>query len=206
MPVYAIRVVTNDLREDVLLLCAGSETAAKLKAQADGKQVADIWLRSPQDWPEGKIPQHFREETAFASPGQRVVAKLVDAVLLGVWAAILAWLTPQSLLEQLGDTASWLLLTTAASMSYYLAFECLLPWQPGRFATPGKALMGLEVCRLDASPVPFGASLVRVCAREISVFLLGLPFLLAMHGPLHQAMHDRLSGTMVVRSKLIRRP
>jgi len=66
-------------------------------------------------------------------------------------------------------------------------------------ATPGKRAVGLWVIDDDAQP----PGLVRACLRQAAGVLSWLSFnighLMAAHAPRHQALHDRIAGTRVVR-------
>lgn len=68
-------------------------------------------------------------------------------------------------------------------------------WQ----ATPGKRLVGLRVVDDDGQP----PGLIRACLRQaggvLSWLSLNIGHLLAAQAPRHQALHDRIAGTRVLR-------
>jgi len=68
-------------------------------------------------------------------------------------------------------------------------------WQ----ATPGKRLLGLQVVDDDGQPPGLVRSALRNAAGLLSWLSLNIGHLLAARGPRHQALHDRIAGTRVVR-------
>jgi uncharacterized RDD family membrane protein YckC len=84
-----------------------------------------------------------------------------------------------------------------------------LPWAVGLLAlsrlclhagfgrTPGKAMFGLEVVRLDGSSGGTGTALLRLIGEALSVFTAGIGLLPALFGA--RGLHDLLAGTVVVR-------
>ena len=73
------------------------------------------------------------------------------------------------------------------------------PWSTsGR--TLGMAIVGLQVVRADGSPVPFGRAVVRILTLPLSLFFLGIGFLVMLVQPERRALHDLIAGTAVVYS------
>lgn len=85
------------------------------------------------------------------------------------------------------------------SAIYHLVFEAG-PWQ----ATPGQRLLGLQVTDARQQRLRHGRALLRHVAGAASWLTLNIGHLMAAVPPLHQALHDRLSGTRVwaARSRL----
>lgn len=67
------------------------------------------------------------------------------------------------------------------------------PWQ----ATPGQRLLGLRVTDKRRQRLRPGRALLRHVAGAASWLTLNIGHLMAAVPPLHQALHDRLSGTRV---------
>ncbi len=65
--------------------------------------------------------------------------------------------------------------------------------------TPGMALLGVRVCRLDGSRIGLGRAAVRLVGLWLSVATLGLGFLPALVDSRRRALPDYLAGTQVVR-------
>jgi uncharacterized RDD family membrane protein YckC len=64
--------------------------------------------------------------------------------------------------------------------------------------TPGKALMGLRIVRVDGKPLTVGRSLLRYAGYWLSAIPLGLGFLWVLRDARRRGWHDRLAGTCVV--------
>ena len=80
---------------------------------------------------------------------------------------------------------------------YFTAFTWLL-----RGFTPGKWLLRIRVLRLDDKRLTVWDSFGQAGGYSASIATLGLGFLEALWHPNRQAMHDRISRTVVVRSTM----
>lgn len=74
-----------------------------------------------------------------------------------------------------------------------------------RGRSPGKALLGIRVVRLDGKPFSLWTSWGRAGGYGASLGTAGLGFLEAIWHPNRQAVHDRIAGTVVVRTRGRRR-
>jgi hypothetical protein len=83
----------------------------------------------------------------------------------------------------------------AIALVYDVAFE-RSPWQ----ATPGKRALGLAVVDERGRRIKAGHALLRFCAGALSWLTLNLGHAMAALPPRHLALHDRVSGTRVVRT------
>ena len=66
--------------------------------------------------------------------------------------------------------------------------------------TPGKAVMGVRIVRLDGSPMTLLTSIVRGLGYSISLASVGLGFLLVLSDNRRQALHDKFARTCVIYS------
>ena len=66
--------------------------------------------------------------------------------------------------------------------------------------TPGKAVMGLRIVRLDGRPMTLWTAIVRLVGYSISLATAGLGFLLALSDNRRQALHDKIAHTCVIYS------
>jgi uncharacterized RDD family membrane protein YckC len=64
--------------------------------------------------------------------------------------------------------------------------------------TPGKAVMGVRVVRLDGRPMGLWTSMLRVLGYSLSLATLGLGFLLILGDNRRQDLADKIAGTCVV--------
>ncbi|WP_432493630.1 RDD family protein [Kineococcus auxinigenes] len=157
--------------------------------------------------------------------GLRLLARLLDWVLVSVIATVAGWSLVQRLVATMdesldaaaaGDPTATLRLLedpgfTAASSSFtfvLLAVSAAYTVLPLRFygATPGKALFGLRVRHWERPGHPtWGQSILRWVSSDlvgqIVPFYLLLDYLWPTWDRRKQALHDKLGGTVVVRRR-----
>jgi len=147
----------------------------------------------------GRESTHIR--VAYAGFWLRVVAYLIDSLILGIFLGIVV-LMP--LMAQAGIPADnpWVLFTgssrqilginllmTMAGWLYWAGLESSA-WQ----ATPGKRALGLQVTDLDGRRV----SLARASGRHFGKLII-VGCILAAFTPRKQALHDILAKCLVLR-------
>ena len=143
----------------------------------------------------------------LATFGQRVGAFIIDGFI--TWAVlmfgfIVAGMTTQDSSFENPDPApsalGWLfiLATSLAAIVYFPLFEGRPEGQ-----TFGKRAMMIRVVR-DSNGAPLGYLLAfgRTMSRFFDYFLFGLGLLWAIWDPKHQTWHDKIAGTVVVRSSV----
>ena len=64
--------------------------------------------------------------------------------------------------------------------------------------TPGKALLGLKVVKMDGAKLSFFRSLLRFFSYWISLIPLALGFFWILWDPKRQGWHDKIAGTQVL--------
>lgn len=101
--------------------------------------------------------------------------------------------------ESLSTALTALLLTplfafVTLSLVYHVAFE-----RSGWQATPGQRALGLSVTDQNGHRLTAGHVLLRFLSGALSWLTLNLGHLMAALPPRHLALHDRLSGTRVLR-------
>jgi uncharacterized RDD family membrane protein YckC len=143
----------------------------------------------------------------LASFGQRVGAYIVDFVIIMgivvVGFGVLGATIPESTFDNpdpnpTGLGVLVLLFTWAAA----LAYPVLLEGRP-EGQTLGKKLAGIRVVRrANGAPLGYGLAFGRTLARFLEGFAFGLGLLWAAWDPLHQTFHDKMAGTLVVRSSV----
>jgi uncharacterized RDD family membrane protein YckC len=136
----------------------------------------------------------------YAGPFSRLVAYVIDAVLVGALYSVITagvvWIVQLVVAEdvdpsEFGSLASSLLLT-GWSFLYFA-----VPWAvSGR--TPGMLLLGLRVVRRDGSRLGAGHAFLRALALPLSFLPLGLGLIGIVVGREHRALHDVIAGTTVV--------
>jgi uncharacterized RDD family membrane protein YckC len=69
--------------------------------------------------------------------------------------------------------------------------------------TLGKRALGIRVVRkANGAPLGFGLAVGRFFARFVEFLTFGFGLLWAAWDPLHQTFHDKIAGTLVVRSEV----
>ena len=67
-------------------------------------------------------------------------------------------------------------------------------------ATIGGIICGLQVVRVDGRPIDWATAIVRALGCFLSLAVVGLGFIWIAIDPDHQAWHDKIAGTVVVRA------
>ncbi len=128
-----------------------------------------------------------------ASPWRRLVASVVDSLLLIPLSFLLARLAGADPLN--ATPLQDLLFNWMPSWAYFTLFTAYLE------ATPGKMLLGLKVVREDGKPMDLLTAFLReVVGKTLSTLPLGLGYLWAFFNRKRQAWHDLIADTLVVRA------
>jgi uncharacterized RDD family membrane protein YckC len=129
----------------------------------------------------------------YAGFWARVAALLVDWAILTVFSIVIM----VALSMGLGATGAVIgnVIVLLAQFLYWPIME-----SSARQATFGKSLLGIEVTDADGGRTTFVRSLLRNLAKIISALPLGIGYLLAGLTARKQALHDMMTGCLVVRS------
>lgn len=129
----------------------------------------------------------------IASPWRRLVASLIDGLILVPLSFLLMALAGINPLAQTTTFVQDLLFNWIPSWAYYVIFTAVYG------ATPGKMALGLKVVRTDGQPVDWLTALMReVVGKTLSTLPLLLGYLWAFFHPRRQAWHDLIADTLVV--------
>ena len=131
--------------------------------------------------PETQQSGVYAESQGF---GIRLVAYLIDLVILVVIDVFLR--------VALGSAGA--ALSIVAGVLYTVGFWYAMG------ATPGKMALGLQIVREDGSQLGLGACFLRYVGYIISGLALGLGFLWIIWDPKKQGWHDKIAGTLVVKT------
>lgn len=134
-----------------------------------------------------------------ASPGARLGALVVDAVLLGVIDVAVVQFT-LSILRYPWSRALELPLLPLVAFLVMLNAGYLVLLTAASGQTLGKMLTGIRVVSSGAWRVPVTQAAMRAALALLSLLTLGLGYLPALAGSDRRALHDRLSNTRVVRA------
>jgi uncharacterized RDD family membrane protein YckC len=158
------------------------------------------------DWHQPTEPVGPAPGVRFAGHGARLVAYIVDGIILTVvtgFLGVVALIVLGVGVTTNGDTAS--VSTGSAAGSFVILFIVLLVslgyfpyfWQRG--STPGMRLFGLRVVRdRDGGPIGWGTAILRLIGLWISfaVFYVGVIWILIDRR--RRGWHDLLAGTLVI--------
>ena len=134
----------------------------------------------------------------YAGFGRRLGAFLLDAVLVYVvlFAAGAFWITQR--LKGSSQLDAWLVLLYPAigglGWLYWAGLE-----SSSLQGTLGKRAVGLIVTDLAGQRISFGRATGRYFGKMLSAMLFYIGFLMAAFTPKKQALHDMVSGTLVVK-------
>jgi uncharacterized RDD family membrane protein YckC len=134
----------------------------------------------PGPMPPGALPPHITAAMPRAGFWIRMAALLLDVLLVGF---------VMSLLHPFGNFHIIVLAIYGAVM-----------WKL-RGTTVGGIVCDLHVVRLDGRPLDWETAIVRALGCFLSLFVVFLGFIWIAFDYNHQAWHDKIAGTVVVRAK-----
>jgi uncharacterized membrane protein SpoIIM required for sporulation/uncharacterized RDD family membrane protein YckC len=146
-----------------------------------------------------ETPEHVTVEYEIAGLGSRIIAAVLDQLVIIGWAlavSVLAALTTR----QGGPLMMlvWFVLWAVGAFGYFVLFEAFRQGQ-----TPGKRATGIRVVRETGHPVSFGAALARNLLRAADFLPAGyvIGFAMVMLHPRSRRLGDLVAGTIVVRDR-----
>ncbi|HEV3402485.1 MAG TPA: RDD family protein [Acidimicrobiales bacterium] len=141
----------------------------------------------------------------LATIGQRILARLLDAVIIGVPAFLLVLSTSE--IDEARRTVRTPLWAQLVATGIAAVYEVVLIRQRGQ--TVGKRALGIEVVReTDGQHPDWTASIMRYLLPVLpalvpvpGLFLLSpVIYLVAIADPLRRGWHDRAAGTIVIKA------
>ncbi len=136
-------------------------------------------------------PVHFKSHH-YAGFWIRVVAGLLDAIILGLAAGVIAFL-----LSYAGSNMSILrrVVPIFVSLLYLAAL-----WSSPLQATLGQRMCSLRVISAeDGDGISFPRAVIRVFGRILSGLLLGIGYIMVAFTERKRGLHDMIAGTYVVK-------
>lgn len=145
----------------------------------------------------------------YAGFGRRILAYWVDFLILfpiGLTIQQMFGANPFAMfqyetLEQLqkaqqsGTNTIPTLISLAIGLAYFL-----IMWVNYDGATPGKRLMAIKIVKSDGSKLSYPAAFLRYIGYFVSAFVFGLGYLWMIWDKKKQAWHDKIAGTVVVKT------
>jgi uncharacterized RDD family membrane protein YckC len=129
----------------------------------------------------------------YASFGQRLVAFLIDALILG----IINWIVTMLLGGVLGEAGSMvaIVIQIAISVGYWVFY------QEKMGQTVGKKVMKIKVVDASGNLPPVGTLFLReIVGKFVSGIILGIGYLWMLWDPKKQCLHDKIATTYVVKA------
>ena len=174
----------------------GRLTVSKFDASESGRERLSDELRAFAATP-GILSPIDVFSGGLAVAGQPLTARrfcgfVIDLLIAGVAGAALLALAAWTMRESVViDPQS----VIAPVMLLYLVVTSL-----ALGTTPGQRLMGLRVTRLDRSEPSRWQKLLRPLAASLTLVTFGIGFFWAARSPRHQAVHDIITRTLVLRA------
>ena len=140
------------------------------------------------------------EPVSYAGFWRRFWALLIDVIVTYFpisTVRVLLGLPASGSFDPMLPTAWWSGVFELVIDWLYAAFLISSPWR----ATLGQAVMDLHVTDLNGDRISFGRATARYLSQLLNLFTLGFGLLMQVFSPRRQALHDLVSGTVVVRSR-----
>ena len=131
----------------------------------------------------------------YAGFWRRAMAALIDAILIG---GVCLLIIGSSVLERSDGLAALAIVSLIAGpLAYHAACEAT-SWH----GSVGKRLMGLRVLDLEGQKLELGRAVLRNAGKVLSALIANVGFAAAGFTSRKQALHDVLTGAVVVRGPL----
>lgn len=144
----------------------------------------------------------------FGDPGPRLVAYIVDVIIVGVvtTAVALAWVILAAVSGGLGNNT----ISAGAGFGLFVMILAIMAISLGYFpwfwardaATPGMKMMGLLVVRdADGGPISGGQAILRLIGYVISGMVFYLGFVWILIDKRRRGWYDLIAGTVVIKRR-----
>lgn len=137
----------------------------------------------------------------YASFGMRLLALLIDAIILFVASVFVQFLFGAAGMAIPGRVNAGLFgLATLVNLAIGFAYYVFLLTSQG--ATLGKMAMGVKIVTAEGGPLSFGRATGRYfCANFLEPFTLGIGYLIALFDDQARTLHDRICGTRAIATR-----
>jgi len=140
------------------------------------------------------------EQVAYAGFWRRFLGLLIDVLVTYFPVAcvrVLLGLPRGGSLDPLQPAAWWAACAELVIDWLYVAILISSPWR----ATLGQAVMDLHVTDLKGDRISFARASLRFLAQVLNLVTLGFGLVMQVFTARRQALHDLVSGTVVVRAR-----
>lgn len=133
--------------------------------------------------------------------GKRLLAFIIDQLILIVYYFAIVWMTGLNLIDDLGEDTSmlWYYILSIPALLYHLIFEILLKGE-----SPGKKIAGIRVISNDGNEASWSQYVIRWILRPFDFLLSSFlgSIISVSTTPYNQRLGDLAAGTLVVNKKL----
>jgi len=130
------------------------------------------------------------QELEYAGFGTRVIAYLIDSVLIAVVGGLTGFLFGWNIFEG-GREIIWF--NNILFMLYFIVME-----GGNQNATFGKRLVGIRVTDMQGAPIGYEKAVIRNIGKILSAFVLLIGFIMVMFTERKQGLHDLIAKTLVL--------
>lgn len=155
------------------------------------------------------LEEFVQQELSIASPMKRLVASIIDGIIILVplviiFTVIFAVMLSPTLLESNNPRNEMAFAGAAYFTFIVIFFSGILPWiyfayfeSSGRQASPGKMAMKIYVGNAEGERISFINALGRNAAKSLSGMFMYIGYIMIFFTKNNQALHDMMAGTMV---------
>lgn len=152
--------------------------------------------------------QQTAVQATYAGFWIRVVAAIIDGIIIGVIGGVVqiiiggfgAAISSTGTVENSGVLAGLFSLGFFLSLGVQIAYYVGMTGAKG--ATLGKMIFGLKVVDTNGQKIDYGkAALREIIGKWVSGLVFGLGYLWVAFDPKKQGWHDKIAGTLVVKTK-----
>ena len=160
-------------------------------------------MNNPYAAPKAQVEDPARpgeQDVSYAGFWIRLLASIIDSILVSVVTApILMAIYGRDYFSQAGESLFGG--TANVLISYVFPAVAVVLFWIARQATPGKMALSLKIVDAETfGPLSKGQAIGRYFGYYVSIFGLCLGFLWVAFDPRKQGWHDKLAGTVVIRS------
>ena len=144
----------------------------------------------------------LEEPVVYAGFWERVGAYIIDVIILGVIGLVIGLFIGQSRTIYTDSSFYTVYFSTSNLISLVINWLYFaIQESSASQATIGKRALGLKVTSMNGGRISFGQASGRFFGKILSAIILLIGFLMMLWDDKKQTLHDKLAGTLVVKSK-----
>lgn len=141
-------------------------------------------------------------DMVYAGVLVRFAAAFIDSVIVGIVSTVVGFILGLLAGVAGGDTATGIASGLSGLFQFVLYFGYSIYFIGNKGQTPGKMVMKIKVVKLEDKSVPgyTSAFLREAVGKIISSLVLSLGYFWAIWDPKKQTWHDKIAGTVVIKT------